>query len=105
MTGSTAKRDRVIPIRLTEAEAKSLGASAMTAGVSRSDYGRAILRQKLSQPKPTLAAAGRLLAICRILIEAAEQGQLPPEQKQLAQQRAAEVIAILGDARDGNANA
>ena len=101
MTGSSAKLNRVIPIRLTEAEAELLEAAAMTAGKNRSDYGRAILRQKLSQPKPTLAAAGRLLAICRILIEAAGKGQLPKAQEELARSKAQEIIAILqADAPD-----
>lgn len=103
MTGSSAKRDHIITIRLTEGEASSLDAAAMAAGLSRSEHARAILIGKLSQPKPTLAAAGRLLAICRMLIGAADQGQLPLEQRQSAQQRAAEVIAILGDAPDVDA--
>jgi len=68
--------------------------------LSRSEHARAMLIGKLSQPKPTLAAAGRLLVICRILIGAADQGQLPLEQRLSALQRAAEVIAILGDAPD-----
>ena len=101
MASRSRKLERTIAAKLTSAEAEELAAAAMAAGITRSEYVRELLTKNARRPKPTLAAAGRLLAICRILIEAVGKGQLPKAQEELARRKAQEIIAILqADAPD-----
>lgn len=82
MAGGSVKLEKTVSAKLTSAEAEELEAAVMAAGITRSEYIRELLTKNARRPKPTLAAAGRLLAICRILIEAAGKGQLPKAQEE-----------------------
>ncbi|MGY6550356.1 MAG: plasmid mobilization protein [Erythrobacter sp.] len=97
MTNVEVKRDCLVSVRLTKAEAEQLDNAAKKAGRARSDFARGIVTGKIERPQPELAAAGRLLAICHVLLDAANKGQLPPENKSLVEKHAREIIQILLD--------
>jgi hypothetical protein len=85
-----------ISIRLTDGEGLKIRALAACDGKKPSPYIRQILLEHISRPRPNLAAASELLAICQALLEVAEGGTpLTTDTRQFILERAEMVFEIL----------
>lgn len=91
----TKSESHVIAIRLSTEERDSLAALAAVEGKSVSAYLRGLLTGAKARPRPILAAAGELLAICVSLIEASEQHAYADEARVAVEENAKRVIAIV----------
>lgn len=89
------KRDFPTTVRLTASERAAVETKAAAEGKAISKYIEGVLLGEVHRPKPTLAAAGALLAICRALVDAADRGLLDEETSSFVSDQAALLFELL----------
>jgi hypothetical protein len=89
------KESQVVAVRLTSAERADVTALAAVEGKSVSAYIRDRLQGARNRPRPTLAAAGALLAICDALWAAAAKADIDEPTRDLIAEQARLVIGII----------
>lgn len=93
---SNSKHDsHVVSVRLSTEEWSSLAALAAIEGKSASAYIRGLLAGAKARPRPILAAAGELLAICASLSAATGKLGLSDDARAVIEQQARRVINIV----------
>ncbi len=85
----------VIAVRVSTEERESLTALAEIEGKTVSAYVRALLVGAKARPRPVLAAAGELLAICATLNDATKKLALNDSERALIEEHARRVITIV----------
>ena len=94
MTKKT-RRETVVSIRMTTRERMSLEALAAATGMAPSRYMQALLQKDITRSRPTLAAAGAMLAICHALIQRLDADGVDTKTCSFARQQAGLVLSIL----------
>ena len=90
-----AKRGAVISVRVTADERLAVEALAAISGMAPSRYVQALLQEETVRLRPTLAAAGSLLAICSALIECLDANGVNDATRSVVTHQAQLVFAIL----------
>ena len=91
----SSKKSQVIAVRLSIEEEAALEALAAVEGKSVSAFLRGVLQGARAHPRPTLAAAGALLAICDALLAATATLRLDDETRDKIAEQARLVIEIV----------
>lgn len=89
------KRDAPTSVRLTADDKIAIQARAAAEGKAVSKYIEGILLGEVQRPRPTLAAAGSLMSICRALMNAVETGTCDAGTRAFAQTQAELLFELL----------
>lgn len=90
-----ANRDRPTTVRLTDAQRSATEARAAAEGRSLSKYIEGILADEVQRPRPTLASAGALLAVCRALIDVSDHRGIDTDTRLFVRRQVKLVFEIL----------